>query len=86
MQSLLLTIANDKSADEDLTKAFNKLKMKAKTIDSIETPLFAKTLHDYSQKWDMLTLAPQIKNFRSYWGYLDLNIPKSGFSSQIGHF
>ena len=33
MQSLFLTIVNDKSAKADLTNAFNKLNMKSKTVD-----------------------------------------------------
>ena len=46
MLSLPLTIANDKSANEDLTEAPNKYNMKAKTVDSIRTPLFAKILRN----------------------------------------
>ena len=46
MQSLLLTIANDKSAKEDLTKALNKFNMKAKTIELDKTHLFAKILNN----------------------------------------
>ena len=37
---------NYKSAKEDLAEAFNKFNMKAKTVDSIKTPLFAKILHN----------------------------------------
>ena len=46
MQSLLLTIANDKSADEDLTNAYDKFNMKAKTFDLSKVPLFAKILNN----------------------------------------
>ena len=44
-QSVIPTIVNDKSVDEDLTKDFNKFKIKARTVDLDKTPLFAKTLH-----------------------------------------
>ena len=41
-----LLFANDKSANEDLTESPNKYNKKAKAIDLIKTPLFAKSVHN----------------------------------------